>query len=125
MTPYSNPGTLVVAPGLRVFPLKGHELDGWYVYRSMVDTTLLERAFAPELAGRSIGKSQIHELGGFWQWTLNPHFDIRLSGNLAWLAGGFKDIARLADCNLQVAGLQSCRGNDLALKAEARFRARF
>jgi hypothetical protein len=38
---------------------------------------------------------------------------------------GYKDIARLADCNLAVAGLQACEGNDVALTAEARFRARF
>ena len=50
---YSNPGTLVLPVGLKVFPLKGHDLVGWYVYRAMVDTTLLEVAFAPELAGRA------------------------------------------------------------------------
>ena len=50
---YSNPGTLVIPVGLRVFPVKGHELTGYYVYRGMVDTNLLEIAFAPELAGRT------------------------------------------------------------------------
>src|SRR2546425_6347477 len=28
--PYSNPGTLVIAPGLKVYPLKGYELVGFY-----------------------------------------------------------------------------------------------
>jgi hypothetical protein len=104
---------------------KGHEFVGWYVCRGMVNTTLLAVAFAPELAGRGIGTAQIHELGGYYQWTLNPHFDIRLAGNLALLGSGFKDIARLADCDLQTPGVQACDGNNLALKGEFRFRARF
>jgi hypothetical protein len=122
---YSNPGTLVLPVGVRVFPLKGHEITGYYVYRGMLDTSLLEAAFAPELAGRSIAKNQIHEIGGFWMWTLNPHFDIRIVGNAAILGNGFKDIARLADCNPSVPGVQGCQGDNVALKAEARFRARF
>ena len=87
--------------GLRVFPLKGHDLAGWYVYRAMVDTSLLEIAFAPELAGRSRGirKTQYHGIGGQWVWTLNPHFDIRLSGEIAIPGDGYKDLARLADCD--------------------------
>ena len=122
---YSNPGVLVIPAGLRVFPVKGHDLVAWYVYRQMLKTALVEIAFAPELAGRSIGKTQYHEVGGSWQWTLNPHFDIRLSGNLAIPGGGYKDLARLVDCDPQVAGLQACAGNDIALTGEARFRARF
>jgi len=82
-TAYSNPGTIVVPAGVRVFPLKGHEITGWYVYRAMLNTNLLEVAFAPELGGQGIRKTQYHEVGGFWQWTLNPYFDIRLSGNIA------------------------------------------
>jgi hypothetical protein len=124
-TTYSNPGTLLIPVGVRVFPIKGHEITGWYVYRAMVNTNLLEVAFAPELAGRDLGKTQYHEVGGFWMWTLNPHFDIRLSGNLAIPGNGYKDLARFADCNLRVAGVQSCQGDDIALAGEARFRARF
>jgi hypothetical protein len=127
VTNYSNPGTLVVPVGLKVFPVKGHDLAAWYVYRAMVSTNLLEIAFAPELAGRSRGirKTQYHGVGGTWQWTLNPHFDIRLSGEIAIPGDGYQDIARLSDCEPGVAGVQSCDGNDPALKAEARFRARF
>jgi hypothetical protein len=125
---YSNPGTLVVAPGVRVFPLKGHEITGWYVYRAMLKTDLLERAFVvgidPGFTGK-IDKGQIHEIGGYWQWTLNPYFDIRLSGNAALLAEGFQDLAKMADCNLQQAGFQNCTGKTTALKGEVRFRARF
>jgi hypothetical protein len=126
-TTYSNPGTLVIPVGLMVFPVKGHELAGWYVYRAMADSSLLEIAFAPELAGRSRGirKDQYHGIGGYWQWTLNPHFDIRLSGEIAVPGSGYKDLARLADCEPGLAGVQDCDGNDPALKGEARFRARF
>jgi len=56
-------GTLVMPVGMKVFPLKGHELTGWYVYRVMTNSTLVEVAFAPELVaqGRSrIGKGVYH-----------------------------------------------------------------
>ena len=127
VTTYSNPGTLLIPVGLKVFPLKGHEISGWYVYRAMITTNLLEIAFAPELAGRSRGirKTQYHGVGGQYVWTLNPYFDIRLAGEIAIPGEGYKDIARLADCNPNAAGVQSCDGNDPALKGEVRFRARF
>jgi len=129
-TTYSNPGTLVIPAGLKVFPVKGHEITGWYVYRGMIDTRLLELAFAPELAGRSIRKDIYHELGGYWQWTLNPHFDFRLAGGIGIPAGAFRDLARLANCNTVGPGgvgtpFRACEGEDVALRGEARFRARF
>jgi hypothetical protein len=127
-TPYSNPGTLVAAPGVKVYPLKGHELVGWYVYRQMLHTGLLERAFVvgidPGFTGK-FDKAQAHEVGGYWQWTLNPYFDIRLAGTMGFLGEGFKELARMSDCNLQQPGFQSCEGKSTALRAEARFRARF
>jgi hypothetical protein len=91
----------------------------------MVKTNLIEAAFAPELGGRKIRNTQYHEVGGFWQWTLNPHFDLRLSGNIAIPGEGYKDIAQLADCNPAATGVQACEGDDVALTGEARFRARF
>jgi hypothetical protein len=125
---YSNPGTLVIAPGVRVFPLKGHELTGFYVYRAMLNTGLLERAFVvgvdPGFTGK-FDKAQAHEVGGYWQWTINPYFDIRLAGTMGFLGEGFKELAKLSDCNLNVAGTQSCGGKSTALRGEARFRARF
>jgi hypothetical protein len=128
-TTYSNAGTLLIPVGVRVFPLKGHELTGWYAYRGMVKTRLLEIAFAPELAQpgapKHIGKGIYHEVGGYWLWTLNPNFDIRLAGNLGIAANGSKDLAELSDCNLNAPGVQRCHGKDVALHAEARFRARF
>lgn len=127
-TTYSNPGTLLIPVGVQVFPAKGHQLVGWYTYRAMVDSALVEAAFIRGVdagfTGR-IRKTLYHEVGGFWMWTLNPHFDIRLTGQIGIPGDGTKDLARLADCNPQVAGVQSCSGDDLALKAEARFRARF
>jgi hypothetical protein len=101
--------------------MQGHEITGRYVYRGMVDTTLLRLAFATP----DIGQAQVHEIGGHWLWTLNANFDIRLSGNVGFTGTGYRDLARLADCNLTVPGVQACRGKDVALAAEARLRARF
>jgi hypothetical protein len=118
----------VAAPGVKVYPLKGHEVIGYYVYRAMLHTGLLERAFVvgidPGFRGK-FDKAQVHEVGGYWQWTINPYFDIRLSGALAFLGDGFIDLAKLSDCNPSVAGTQSCGGKSTAQKAEVRFRARF
>ena len=131
-TPLSNPGTLMVPVGLRAFPLKAHEFTGWYLYRAMVDTTLLEVAFAPELAARNmrgIRKAEYHEIGGYWLWSPNPHFDIRLAGNLAIPGGGYRDLAHLANCSpggtRQYVTSRACSDKDPALYAEALFRARF
>jgi len=63
-TAYSNPGTIVVPAGVRVFPLKGHEITGWYVYRAMLNTNLLEVAFAPELGARAFVRPSTTKLGG-------------------------------------------------------------
>jgi hypothetical protein len=95
------------------------------VYRSVANSNLFEIAFAPELAGRSVRKTLYHGIGGQWLWTLSPHFDIRLSGAIAVPGGAYEDLGRLVDCNPNVAGLQSCGGDDPALRAEARFRTRF
>jgi hypothetical protein len=130
----SNPGTLLGIVGLRVFPLKGYEINGWYMYKSMTDTTLLEAAFAPELAVRSpsdrrIRKGQLQELGASVLWTLNPNFDIRLAGNIAIPLGGYIDLGHLGNCNPGGAGAYAasarCGGHDPALRGEIRFRARF
>ena len=89
--------------GVRVFPLKGHEITGWYVHRQVEKSTLLDRAF---LVGTDRGsmvhirKALYNEFGGFWQWVLNPSFDIRLAGKLAAPDSGYRDLGRLANCNL-------------------------
>jgi hypothetical protein len=126
-SPYSNPGTLVIPAGVKVNPLKGHEVVGWYVYRGMLNSALLEQAFIvgtdPGFRGK-FDLAQIHEFGGYWQWTINPYFDIRLAGNAAFLGEGYKDLAQLSDCNTGTT-FGSCGGKNVALKGEARFRARF
>ena len=88
--------------GYATFPARGHEITGWFAYRGMAHSGLLETAFAPEIqAGviRKIRRDLYHEIGGFWQWTLNPHFDIRLAGNVAVAGDGSRDLAHLADCD--------------------------
>jgi hypothetical protein len=128
VTTYSNPGTIVASGGLRTFPFRGHEITGWYTYRAVADNNLLEAAFAPEIqAGviRKIRKSLYHELGAFWQWTLNPHFDIRAAGNIAYAGDGSRDLAHLADCDPSPTVRRTCQGETLALRGDVRFRARF
>jgi hypothetical protein len=126
-TTYSNPGTFDIPIGVRVFPLKGHEITGWFVHRRVDKSQLLDRAFIvgtdPGFNGH-IRKALLNEVGGFYQWTLNPFFDIRLAGNIGIPDGGYRDIGRLANCNPS-GPRQGCDGNDLALSGEARFRARF
>jgi hypothetical protein len=127
VTTYSNPGTLLGSVGVRTFPLRGHEITGWYIYRGMTHAGLLEAAFFPEIqAGtiRRIRKALYHEIGGFWMWTLNPHFDIRLAGNVVMNGDGGRDLAHLADCDPGPAR-RTCAGETIALRGEARFRARF
>jgi hypothetical protein len=84
-TTYSNPGTFDIPAGIRLFPIKGHEIVGWYVYRAVARSALLNAAFIvgtdPGFTGR-IRKTLYHEVGGFWQWTLNPYFDFRLAGGI-------------------------------------------
>jgi hypothetical protein len=94
----------------------------------MLNSALLEDAFRVGVDPGFTGKfdlAQVHEVGGYWQWTLNPYFDIRLSGNAAITGEGFKQLAEMADCNLQQPGFQFCGGKTTALKGEIRFRARF
>jgi len=127
-TTYSNPGTIDIPIGVRVFPLQGHEITGWLVHRRVDKSALLDRAFIvgtdPGFHGH-IRKALLNEVGGFWQWTLNPYFDIRLAGTIAIPDGGYRDLGRLANCNPNGTVRQGCDGNDVALQGEARFRARF
>jgi hypothetical protein len=127
VTTYSSPGTLVGSVGARTFPLRGHEITGGYTYRGITHSGLLTTAFAPEIAAgtiRQIRRDLYHELWGFWQWTLNPHFDIRVAGNIAAAGDGSRDLARLADCD-PGPGVRRCVGETLALRGDVRFRARF
>ena len=127
-TSYSNPGVMTFPVGVRVFPLKGHEITGWYVHRRVVNSGLLDRAFIvgtdPGFNGH-IRKALYNEFGGFWRWTLNSYFDISLAGNVAIPDGGYRDLGRLANCNPAGPARQGCNSDDVALSGEARFRARF
>jgi hypothetical protein len=125
---YSNPGTLLGSVGLRTFPARGHEITGWYVYKGMVTANLLEEAFAVEIGNgtiRKIREALYHEFGGFWMWTLNPHFDIRFAGSALLADGAIKDMARLANCDPGTGVRRPCEAEAVALRGEARFRARF
>ena len=127
LSTYSSPGTQLASVGLKTFPARGHEITGWYMYRGITHSGLLKTAFAPEIqAGmiRKIRRDLYHEIGGFWQWTLNPHFDIRLAGNVAVAGDGSRDLAHLADCGTAGA-VRRCEGEGTALRGDARFRARF
>jgi hypothetical protein len=120
-TTYANPGTLLIGPGVKVFPLKGHELDVYYLYRQVMKSEPLE-----EVTGlASVSKSMSHELGFLYEWAPNPHFDIRLMGAMVIPSSGIKDIASIQDCDFNTPGVQACDGNDLALYGQVRFRARF
>jgi hypothetical protein len=131
-TALSNPGTLLIPAGVRVFPAKGYEINAWYMYKAMLNVTLVEAAFAPEIQARGLSgirKGMYQELGGSVLWTLNPNFDIRLAGNIAIPLGGYIDMAHLANCNAgggcAYVGSARCGGNNPALRGEVRFRARF
>jgi len=95
----------------------------------MLNSALLEQAFVVGLDPGFKGKfdlAQAHEVGGYWQWTINPYFDIRAAGTMAFLGEGFKQLANLANCtqgNQQP--FSSCEGKTTALRGEVRFRARF
>jgi hypothetical protein len=118
----------MTSAGVQIFPLRGHQITGFYAYRAVVDATLLEVAFAPEIqAGRirQIRKSLYHEVGAVWQWTLNPHFDIRVAGVAAVIGAGSKDLAHLSDCDPSPGVVRRCEGEAVALRGDVRFRTRF
>jgi hypothetical protein len=127
-TTLSNPGVLMPMAGVKMVPVKGHNVDLWWIWTSLVETETL-RASAIQ-AGVPIRLANFerdltHEFSLAYTWTLNPHFDIRLTGNIIIPMNGAKDIAQTQDCEPSIGGLQSCEGSDVALRGEARFRARF
>lgn len=128
-TPYSNPGTLVIPAGVKILPLKGHEIVLFYLYVGMLDSTLAETiAERNRLAGNtrriSISETLYHEIGATWTWTLNSHFDIKLNGYIDIPADGVKDIAATQNCN-EGGAFRACKGEDPALRGELRIRGRF
>jgi hypothetical protein len=124
----SNPGVLMPMAGIKVNPVKGHAVNLWWLWTRLDQTETLQQAAiqagVPAVLA-NFDQNLTHEFSVVYIWTLNPHFDIRLSGNIIVPLDGSKDIARTQDCEPSVPGLQSCDGDDLALRGEARFRARF
>jgi hypothetical protein len=118
-TTYGNPGTLVIPAGVQIFPVKSHELVLAYIYRGMLDSSIIEAE-----VGTSISETLYHEAMLVWQWTLNRHFDIRLSGSVLIPGSGAKDIAETSTTENCATG-GGCQGEDLAFHGQARFRARF
>jgi hypothetical protein len=119
-TTYSNPGTILVIVGVKIFPLQGHEVDLWGMYRAMVDSKIVEQAFG----NVNIDEAEYWEIAAQWTWTLNEHFDIRLTGSVIIPGNGSKDIAQTTFTCGENHNVQ-CQGDDVALQGEARFRARF
>ena len=140
---YSNPGVLMPMAGIKTSFVKGHDLDLWWIW-TLLDRTATLRAGAQQsasaampaaqraaLAAAQFDHSLTHEISLSYTWTLNPHFDIRLTGNVIIPQDGAKDIARTQNCDeLALRGVsnttfRACEGDEVALRGEARFRARF
>jgi hypothetical protein len=119
-TVFSNPGIIQIPVGVRIFPVKGHELQLWYWYVAYEDDTIPE-ALA---GGRDINRTLFHNVGLRYIWTISGHFDVHLRANIAIPGEGMKDIAETV---LQCGPTRDapCSGEDPPLEAELQFRARF
>jgi hypothetical protein len=115
---YGNPGTLLIPAGVQLSPVKSHELVLAYLYRAMLDSAIVETAL-----GRSVNETLYHEVFFQWEWALNRHFDIRLSGSVLIPGSGAKDIAEASTA--ESCAVEGCQGEDLGFYGQARFRARF
>jgi hypothetical protein len=121
---YSNPGVLLIAPGVNIALAKGHELDEFYIYRRVMDTEVIEQELlAREGIAVNVDESMTHELAAVYSWTPNPYFDVRVTGTAVIPSEGVKDIASAQVCN-NATGAR-CEGEDVAFTGEIRFRARF
>jgi hypothetical protein len=134
----SNPGVVMPMAGIKASPLKGHDVDVWWIWTRLDTLETLQAAALQALPATVVGADRrrflaavrdfdenlTHEFSIAYTWTLNPHFDIRLTGNIIIPLDGAKAIARTQDCEA-APGLQPCEGEDIALRGEARFRARF
>jgi hypothetical protein len=125
---YGNPGTLLIPAGLKVEPVKGHNITLAYLYRAMLDSAILEDALKTR-----IDEMLYHEVMLVWQWVVNRHFDIRVHGNLLIPGDGVKDIARtsrtsetgIAAFGGGCSAANPCTGDDLGMRGQIRLRARF
>jgi hypothetical protein len=121
-TAYSNAGTLVIPVGVSIYPTAAHRLTVYYTYVGFLDDDTLRHDDGESIPGvGKIDKHLYHQISGVWEWTLNRHFDIRLIG-AAYIPGeGTKDMAETVTCD----DGDPCKGEDIALRGTARFRARF
>jgi hypothetical protein len=106
--------------GVKVFPQQGHEIDLVYMYRTMMDVSVVRAG----IGGIPLAKELSHEINAQWEWTLSRHFDFRLAGSVVFPGEGARDIAgtsRTFPCT----AANPCSGNDPLLYGEARVRARF
>jgi hypothetical protein len=121
---YSNPGVLLIAPGVNIALVKGHELDVFYIYRRVMETVSIEQELlAREGVAVSVDEAMTHELGVVYSWTPSPWFDLRVFGTAVIPSNGVEDIASAQICD-NATGAR-CEGEDVALHGEIRLRARF
>ena len=116
---YTNAGTFTLVPGVKIFPVKGHAVDVWYAYRAVMESAPLEAS----IGGASVDEAMVHEFSAMYTWSINKHFDIRAVGNLSLAASGGQDVAESVVCDTATG--ETCSGEDVALRGEVRFRARF
>jgi len=119
-TTYSNPGTFTLSPGVKIFPVKGHELALFYVYRQVMESAPLEAQLG---GGVSVDEAMNHEVSALYTWTISKHFNIQAAGSVYFAASGGQDIAETVVCN-EATG-ETCKGEDVGLRGSLRFRAQF
>jgi hypothetical protein len=123
-TTYNNPGVLLIAPGVNISLVKGHELDAFYIYRRVMDSEPLEQELlAREGVAVNVDESMTHEVGVIYSWTPSPWFDLRVFGTAIIPSEGVKDVASAQVCD-NATGAR-CEGEDIAFTSEVRVRARF
>ncbi len=125
---YGNPGIILLPLGVEIFPVKGHTITLFYIYRRVVDSEALELERAAEddaPAGCCSFDEEIgHELGFRYVWRLNRIFNIKATGNMVIPGDGAKDIAE-STFTCGSTGTRQCDGDDLALRADIQFQVQF
>ncbi len=126
-TSYSNPGTLLIPFGVQYAPVKGHNINAYYVDRAVTSDLLeeaRERATGAAPGTFDFSRSIWHELGLQYTWMINKHFNFRAIGNMLVPSEGSKDIAETVFACGDT-GTEQCEGDDLALRLGLRFMAVF
>jgi hypothetical protein len=123
-TTYSNPGTLTLVPGVKIFPVKGHELDLFYIYRQVMESAPFEQEVANRFGiSKSVDEAMTHEFSALYTWTISKHFNIQAAGSVFLAASGAQDIAETQICN-EATG-ETCKGEDVGFRGSLRFRGQF